>query len=149
MVLIIIVLLIKYLRNYFKVYRKNKDMKGISLNVDGITIKENTDLYHDRVERLLYMSGVIGRPDWQSPINDSFFKNNVDVDDMDDLLNNIIFLLEDEPDLPISAVSGEVIALDQAKAGLKIRFDFEHDKNNEIDNRNLESGFTFFTVYEA
>jgi hypothetical protein len=59
-------------------------MKGISLNTDGIIIKENTDLYHDRVERLIYMSGVVGRPDWTSPINDNFFKNNVDIDDMDD-----------------------------------------------------------------
>lgn len=124
-------------------------MKGITLNSDGINIKEDMDLYHDRLERLLYMSGVIGRPDWQSPINDSFFKNNVDVDDMDDLLNNIIFLLDEEPDLNIVAVAGEVVALDQAKAGLKLRFDFGYDQNTQTDNTNLDNGFTFFSVYEA
>ena len=123
-------------------------MKGISFNSDGIKIKEDSDLYHDRIERLIYMSGVIGRVDWQSPINDSFFKDNVDVDDMDDLLNNIIVLLEQEPDLDISAISGETVFLTQEKSGLKLKFEFNYDKNVEIDNKNFNE-FTFFSIYEA
>lgn len=124
-------------------------MKGITFNIDGINIKEDVELYHDRVERLIYMSGVLGRPEWTSPINDAFFKNNVDLDDMDDLLNDVIFRLEEEPDLPISAVSGELVTLDLQRAGLKLRFDFQKDENIIKDNQNLENGFTFFTVYEA
>jgi hypothetical protein len=124
-------------------------MKGITFNIDGIKIKEDVDLYHDRVERLIYMSGVLGRPEWTSPINDSFFKNNVDIDDMDDLLNDIIIRLEEEPDLPISAVSGEITTINLETAGLKLRFDFEKENNLITDNQNLDNGFTFFTVYEA
>ena len=124
-------------------------MKGITFNIDGIKIKEDQELYHDRVERLIYMSGVLGRPDWTSPINDNFFKNNVDVDDMDDLLNKIIFLLEDEPDLDIGDISGELITLDQEKAGLKLKFNLAQDKNFIQDNKNVENGFTFFSIYEA
>lgn len=123
-------------------------MKGITFNIDGLKIKENAALYHDRVERLVYMSGVLGRPDWTSPINESFFKNNVTIDDMDDLINNIIFLLEAEPNLNVTAISGETTSLDQEKTGLKLRFDFSHDENSEIDNNNFD-GFTFFSVYEA
>lgn len=124
-------------------------MKGITFNIDGIKIKEDYDLYHDRVERLIYMSGVLGRPDWVSPINDNFFKNNVDVDDMDDLLNKIIFLLEQEPDLDINGISGEMITMDQEKAGLKLKIDFNQDENNIKNNKNAEDGFTFFSLYEA
>lgn len=124
-------------------------MKGITFNIDGIKIKEDQELYHDRVERLIYMSGVLGRPDWTSPINDNFFKNNVDVDDMDDLLNKIIFLLEDEPDLDIGDISGELITLDQEKAGLKLKINLGQDKNFIQDNKNVENGFTFFSIYEA
>ena len=123
-------------------------MKGLTFNVDGIKIKEDGDLYHDRVERLVYMSGVVGRPDWTSPINDSFFKNNVDLDDMDDLLNDIIVLLEQEPELDVSAISGETINISQEKSGLKLKFEFGYDKNTETDNKNFE-GFTFFSIYEA
>ena len=124
-------------------------MKGITFNIDGINVKENEALYHDRLERLISMSGVPVRREWTSPINDNFFKNNVDVDDMDDLLNSIIFRLEEEPDLPIIAVSGEIITTDIEKAGLKLRFDLEKDENIITDNENLSNGFTFFTVYEA
>lgn len=124
-------------------------MKGITFNIDGIKIKENEDLYHDRVERLIYMSGVLGRPDWKSPINDNFFKNNVSVDDMDDLLNDIIFILEQEPDLNINSISGEIITLDQSKSGLKLKFGFNKDENEIVDNKNSDDGFTFFTIYEA
>ena len=124
-------------------------MKGITFNIDGINIKENKNLYHDRIERLIYMSDVVGRPDWTSPINDKFFKNNVDADEMDDLLNDILILLEQEPDLDISAISGEILTLSQEKSGLRIKFELEYDKNTEIDNTNSENGFTFFTVYEA
>ena len=124
-------------------------MKGITFNIDGINIKEDQELYHDRVERLIYMSGVIGRPEWTSPINDSFFKSNVDIDDMDDLLNDIIFRLEEEPDLEISAISGEVLTLSQEKSGLKLRFDITQDNNVIVDNENANNGFTFFTIYEA
>jgi len=122
-------------------------MKGISFNSDGFKIKENIDLYHDRVERLVYMSGVLGRPDWQSPINDVFFRNT-DLDDLDDLINSIILLLNDEPDIDIKAISAEVVSLDNDKAGLKLKFEFEEDKNTVIDNKNSE-GFTFFSIYEA
>ena len=122
-------------------------MKGISFNSDGFQIKENIDLYHDRVERLVYMSGVLGRPDWQSPINDIFFRNT-DIDDLDDLINSIILLLNDEPDIDIKAISAEVVSLDDDKAGLKLKFEFEEDKNTVIDNKNSE-GFTFFSIYEA
>lgn len=124
-------------------------MKGITFNFDGFKIKENTELYHDRLERLVYMSGVIGRPDWTSPINDSFFKNNVNLDEVDDLINNVLVLLENEPDLNITAISAEIVTLDIEKAGLKLKFEFEQDKNVKIDNQNLDNGFTFFTVYEA
>ena len=117
-------------------------MKGISFNSDGFQIKENIDLYHDRVERLVYMSGVLGRPDWQSPINDIFFRNT-DIDDLDDLINSIILLLNDEPDIDIKAISAEVVSLDDDKSGLKLKFEFEEDKNTVIDNKNSE-GFTFF-----
>jgi hypothetical protein len=122
-------------------------MKGISFNSDGFQIKENIDLYHDRVERLVYMSGVLGRPDWQSPINDIFFRNT-DIDDLDDLINSIILLLNDEPDIDIKAISAEVVSLDDDKSGLKLKFEFEEDKNTVIDNKNSE-GFTFFSIYEA
>lgn len=122
-------------------------MKGISFNSDGFKIKENIDLYHDRVERLVYMSGVLGRPDWQSPINDVFFRNT-DLDDLDDLINSIILLLNDEPDIDIKAISAEVVSLDNDKAGLKLKFEFEEDKNTVIDNKNSD-GFTFFSIYEA
>ena len=92
-------------------------MKGISFNSDGIKIKEDSDLYHDRIERLIYMSGVI-------------------------------VLLEQEPDLDISAISGETVFLTQEKSGLKLKFEFNYDKNVEIDNKNFNE-FTFFSIYEA
>lgn len=124
-------------------------MKGITFNTDGIKIKENMDLYHDRVERLIYMSGVLGRPDWTTPINDTFFKNTVTIDDMDDLINDIIILLEDEPDLDISAITGQTTVITQEQTGLSLRFDFNQDKNTTIENNNLIDGFTFFSIYEA
>ena len=124
-------------------------MKGITFNTDGIKIKENMDLYHDRVERLIYMSGVLGRPDWTTPINDTFFKNTVTIDDMDDLINDIIILLEDEPDLDISAITGQTTVITQEQTGLSLRFDFNQDKNTAIENNNLIDGFTFFSIYEA
>ena len=67
---------------------------------------------------------------------------------MDDLLNDIIVLLEQEPELDVSAISGETINISQEKSGLKLKFEFGYDKNTETDNKNFE-GFTFFSIYEA
>jgi phage baseplate assembly protein W len=97
-------------------------MQGLSLNSDNYSVTSNVNYIRSRLERLLFIpeGEILGNPDYGSRL-DEFFHEPLDDTTADDIINEIVFLMQErEPDLELEDISVNILNDDSGANGLLI-----------------------------
>lgn len=114
------------------------------LTGDAAVISKGVELVGARLERLLFTErwGHLGRPEIESFIPKYLYSQLNEVDALE-IINEVEFLIKNgEPDIVLSGVSANILALDTDKTGLVIKIEGEVVDTNEAFN------VTFFKIRE-
>lgn len=99
------------------------NLSGVNDLVDGLPkISKGAELLGARLERLLFTSigGYLGRPEDGSIIPQYFFNQNSEVDVLDLIAEVQDIVVNNEPNIVLTELSAQIIAMSPEKSGLVI-----------------------------
>jgi phage baseplate assembly protein W len=97
-------------------------MQGLALNNNNSSVVDGQNYIRSRLERLLFIpeGEILGNPDYGSRLYE-FFHEPLDDTSADDIINEIVFLMQErEPEIELEDISVNILNDDSGSSGIII-----------------------------